>query len=52
MAPFWTLLGRKPENDEFYVLYYFLTDARRQNFTVQMEATLRGRKQAGTPGRI
>ncbi len=41
---FWTLLGLKPENDEFYVLYYFLTDEQRQNFMVQMEATVRGRK--------
>jgi hypothetical protein len=41
---FWTLFGWKPKNDEFYVLWYFLTDEERQSFLVQVQATVQGRK--------
>jgi hypothetical protein len=41
---FWESLGRNPANDEFYVLWYFLTEEERQSFLAQVQAIVRGRR--------
>lgn len=43
-AAFWRIVRRRPENDTFYVLWYFLTEEQRENFMTQIKAVVRGRR--------
>ena len=42
-SAFWSTLGRRPENDEFYVLWHFLTPFERHFFMEQIKWYVRKR---------
>jgi hypothetical protein len=41
---FWECMGWRPENDEFYVLWYFLLPKEREFFLAQLKALVGRRK--------